>query len=469
MEKHENFEPEWIWADDQGTVYAQGYGCDLTVIFSFSANKEGSPPTSLANRVCNKFENIKTDDPGATFATISDLHTAIWASIRQLWPQIVSRPALRLDDVVAIESSDSSVENLGFEVYSHPLFSQYIGNLADDTLGCLTDAATGQSLEFATLVRLQQLGGRGCTTQVRLPNGDHAVFKGVDFRTALSYCDDEGDVVFRNLISNWRREYNTLHRLPPHPNIMPPPTVPVTIQWPDQSAQPVFCGALFPFYTGGNIESRIQESNKAGARIAPRLKAHWCANMASAVFHTHRVAMTYHKDVKPGNFVVDEDDNLKLCDWEQQDAPATTIAPEADGTWDVTEDVSSNGRPQLHYMKYSGPPRRNVHEDVLEDAPWHTWDVFPIWITEHPWALELAEVFSLGRTMWMLLRQPEADWEGIEHPDDITTDWDESDDIPFTWKQMVDRCMSRDANERPDLEELVGFWTEIDDQEAAED
>ncbi|KAI6755642.1 hypothetical protein HG531_004748 [Fusarium graminearum] len=394
MEKHENFEPEWIWADDQGTVYAQGYGCDLTVIFSFSANKEGSPPTSLANRVCNKFENIKTDDPGATFATISDLHAAIWASI---------------------QSSDSSVENLGFEVYSHPLFSQYIGNLADDTLGRLPDAATGQSLEFATLVRLQQLGGRGCTTQVRLPNGDHAVFKGVDFRTALFYCDDEGDV------------------------------------------------------TGGNIESRIQESNKAGARIAPRLKAHWCANMASAVFHTHRVAMTYHKDVKPGNFVVDEDDNLKLCDWEQHDAPAITIAPEADGTWDVTEDVSSNGRPQLHYTKYSGPPRRNVHEDVLEDAPWHTWDVFPIWITEHPWALELAEVFSLGRTMWMLLRQPESDWEGIEHPDDITTDRDESDDIPFTWKQMVDRCMSRDANERPDLEELVGFWTEIDDQEAAED
>ncbi|PCD36201.1 hypothetical protein FGRA07_08085 [Fusarium graminearum] len=378
MEKHENFEPEWIWADDQGTVYAQGYGCDLTVIFSFSANKEGSPPTSLANRVCNKSENIKTDDPGATFATISDLHTAIWASICHLWPQIVSRPALRLDDVVAIESSDNSVENLGFEVYSHPLFSQYVGNLADDTLGRLPDAATGQSLEFSTLVRLQQLGGRGCTTQA-------------SYRTALSYCDDEGDVIFRNLISNWRREYNTLHRLPPHTNIMPPPTVPVTIQWPDQSAQPVFCGALFPFYTGGNIESRIQESNKAGARIAPRLKAH--------------------------------------C----------------------------------------GPPRRNVHEDVLEDAPWHTWDVFPIWITEHPWALELAEVFSLDRTMWMLLRQPESDWEGIEHPDDITTDRDESDDIPFTWKQMVDRCMSRDANERPDLEELVGFWTEIDDQEAAED
>ncbi|KAF5246321.1 hypothetical protein FAUST_1438 [Fusarium austroamericanum] len=400
MEKHENFEPEWIWADDQGTVYAQGYGCDLTVIFSFSANKEGNPPTSLANRVCNKFENIETDDPGATIATIPDLHTALWASIRHLWPHILSRTALRLDDVVAIESSDSSVENLGFE--------------------------TTLSGVYRMLLQVSHL-------------------------TLLPLFASNSSAAEAALLSNWRREYNTLHRLPPHPNIMPPPTVPVTIQWPDQSAQPVFCGALFPFYTGRNVESRIQESNKAGARIAPRLKAHWCANMASAVFHTRRVAMTYHKDIKPGNFVVDEDDSLKLCDWEQH------------------EDVSSNWRPQLHYTKYSGPPRRNVHEDVLEDAPWHTWDVFPIWTTEHPWALELAEVFSLGRTMWMLLRQPKADSDDIKHPDDITTDWDESDDILSTWKQMVDRCMSRDANERPDLEEFVVFWTKIDDQETVED
>jgi hypothetical protein len=88
-----------------------------------------------------------------------------------------------------------------------------------------------------------------------------------------------------------------------------------------------------------------------------------------------------------------------------------------------------------------------------------TWNVFPLWSKECPWVLELAEVSSLGRSMWMLLRQPVSDFEGIEHPDQLVTDWDKSDDIPITWKQIVDRCVSEDPNVRPDLSELVGFWT----------
>lgn len=235
----------------------------------------------------------------------------------------------------------------------------------------------------------------------------------------------------------------------------------VTIKWPDRSAVPVTCGGLFPFYPGGDVATRIDESNQKGVRLPLELKAHWCANMATAIFHTHRIAKTYHMDVKPGNFVADANDNLILCDWEQHDAPATTLAPEVDGTWDVKEDLPTHQgkRPQLKYTKYCGAPRRNVDEDVLGDAPWHSWNVFPIWINEHPWALELAEVFSLGRSMWMLLRQPESDFEDIEHPDQLITDWEKSEDIPMTWKQIVDRCMSRDANARPDLSELVGFWT----------
>ncbi len=82
---------------------------------------------------------------------------------------------------------------------------------------------------------------------------------------------------------------------------------------------------------------------------------------------------------------------------------------------------------------------------------------FPIWNAEHRWALELAEVFSLGRSMWMLLRQPDMDFEEIEHPDDLVTDWEGAEDIPTIWKQMVDRCMSRDPNERPNVIEVVQF------------
>ncbi|OAL48661.1 hypothetical protein IQ07DRAFT_645437 [Pyrenochaeta sp. DS3sAY3a] len=463
MESHDKFEPEWVWVDDEGTnVYAQGYGRDLTVIFSFSADKH-QPPTSLANRVCTKYEELETEDPAATFATIKDLHAAIWGAIHHVWPHCVSRPDLRtkMDAVVGIDSIDSSDEKTTWNIYSHPRFPQFMENLSDESLGS-TPACPDKSVDFASLIRFEQLGGRGCTTRVRLPTGEYSVFKGVDFRAALQYSDDEGDKIIRNLISNWRREYNTLKQLPPHPNVLPAPPVLVTIQWPDRLAMPFNCGGLFPFYPGGSAASRIDDSNKKGVRIPLELKAHWCANMAAAVFHTHRVAKTYHMDIKPGNFVADASDNLILCDWEQHDAPATTLAPEADGTWDVTEDLPTlqDGRPRLQYTKYSGTPRRNVDEDVLGDAPWHTWNVFPNWSNEHPWALELAEVFSLGRSMWMLLRQPESDFEDIGHPDELITDWEQSEDVLTTWKQIVDRCMSRDPNERPDLSELVAFWTD---------
>ncbi|KAK0618504.1 hypothetical protein B0T17DRAFT_619088 [Bombardia bombarda] len=385
METHHEFEPEWVWADDEGTnVYAQGYGRDLTVIFSFCADKH-NPPTSLANRVCTKFEGLETEDAASTFPTIEDLHAAIWGAIRHIWPHCVSHPDLRtkLDAVVGVDSVDSSVEKVTWNIYSHPLFPWFVQNLADESLG-RTPTGPGNSVDFASLIRYEQLGGRGCTARVRLPTGEYSVFKGVDFRTALQYSDNEGDEIIRNLISNWRREYNTLQHLPPHPN----------------------------------------DSNKKGLRIALDLKAHWCANMAAAVFHTHRIVKTCHMDIKPGNFVADASDNLILCDWEQHDAPATTIAPEADGTWDVTEDLPTHqaGRPRLVYTRYSGTPRRNVDEDVLGDAPWHTWNVFPHWSNEHPWALELAEVFSLGRSMWMLLCQPESDFEDIKHPDQLITD-----------------------------------------------
>jgi len=57
----------------------------------------------------------------------------------------------------------------------------------------------------------------------------------------------------------------------------------------------------------------------------------------------------------------------------------------------------------------------------------------------------------------MLLRQPALDFDEIEHPNDLATDWDGSQDIPELWKGMVDSCMAEDPNERPDVTEVVRF------------
>jgi len=197
--------------------------------------------------------------------------------------------------------------------------------------------------------------------------------------------------------------------------------------------------------------------------------------MAAAIKHTHLVAHSYHMDIKPGNFLIDDDENLILIDWEKSNASPTTLAPEADGTWDVQEErvpstsTTSAAGPQLKYTKYEGPERRNIDQDIGGHS-WNIWNVFPLWQAENPKALELAEVFSLGRSMWMLLRQPDMDgWDEIEHPTDLVTDWTDADNAPESWRQMVDRCMSTDPNRRPGVALLAEFWeaatSEFSDEE----
>jgi hypothetical protein len=84
--------------------------------------------------------------------------------------------------------------------------------------------------------------------------------------------------------------------------------------------------------------------------------------------------------------------------------------------------------------------------------------VFPVWSKEHPKALALAEVFSVARTMWMILRQPDSEeWDDIEHPNDLAIEWDNTEDIPMSWKATVERGVAVDPDERPDLALLGGI------------
>jgi hypothetical protein len=86
--------------------------------------------------------------------------------------------------------------------------------------------------------------------------------------------------------------------------------------------------------------------------------------------------------------------------------------------------------------------------------------VFPEWQANFPRATELAEVFSLGRTMWMFLTQTVSGFDEAKHPNDVRVTWDGENNIPSRWIDMVERCMEKDPNERPDLEDLVKFWTD---------
>lgn len=143
------------------------------------------------------------------------------------------------------------------------------------------------------------------------------------------------------------------------------------------------------------------------------------------------------------------DNGLIPIDWKQSGASPYTLAPEADGTWDIqyTSDGAESAEHRLVYEKYQG-----LH---LENFAWGwpKWNVFPLWRDSFPRALEAAEVFSLGRTMWMLEQVAQSE---VEDLDEVFVAWSEAaQDISNDWKAVVTRCLDPDPNERIGLLELV--------------
>ena len=312
------------------------------------------------------------------------------------------------------------------------------------------------TIDYSRLAQIEHLGGRGRTVLVRSSTSPKAlyVFKGIDFGAFL-----EGPADFLHLRDVCYHEIRTISTLPKHPNIIPPPNILVTVRRIGDNKQAFICGALYPFMEHGSLDDQIQNAKIIEARIPLINKVAWCFQMASAIAHTHLIAHTYHMDIKPANFVLNSWKDLILIDWEQSGAPLYTLAPEADGSWDVKE--ASRGpshqagvdsaEPKLVYEKYCGPDRQNL--------AWGRprWNVFPHWRDQYPRALEKAEVFSLGRTMWMLLEQvPQSE---VEDLDEVVVSWsDVTRDIPDDWKAIVSRCLDPDPNERIGLLELVDFW-----------
>jgi hypothetical protein len=73
-------------------------------------------------------------------------------------------------------------------------------------------------------------------------------------------------------------------------------------------------------------------------------------------------------------------------------------------------------------------------------------------------AAELAEVYALGRTMWMLLDQTPSTYDHVAHRDDVHVTWTD-DLLPIHWMHVVDQCMDRDPNKRPRAANLAEFWS----------
>ncbi|KAI8650124.1 Protein kinase domain-containing protein [Fusarium sp. Ph1] len=436
--KNLGFSPDSIWGDKNETVvYAQVFGVRLgsVPIFRFYRNPRQSPK-SLANRIINFYHDINVHDDALSFPNRAAMRSAIWSSIATVWSRCATDPnAFTPGTVIDLSSDDKE------------------GFICD----LVPPADSALTIDITKVDLLKSLGRRGCTkgAHVRIPAGTsiNCFFKGIDFATYLQFHDDDNEII-RSMVETWRRSSKLVADMPPHPNIQPLPEMIVSIR--DSNGNEVLMGHLSTLYKQGDLALVIEKANSGKTQILLKDKAGWCYEMSRVVAHTHRFLHTFHMDINPGNFLVRPWGELLLIDWEQSGAPATTLAPEADGTWDVNEEATDEGT-RLVYSKYTGPPRCNMPKGS-EPATFHSWNVFPEWQATFPRATELAEVFSLGRTMWMLLTQTVGGFDEVKHPNDVRVTWDVKHNIPPHWIEMVERCMEKDPNERPHMEDLVKFW-----------
>lgn len=273
------------------------------------------------------------------------------------------------------------------------------------------------------------------------------VFKGADFSAWLERKHEKRPLTVykRALYSehSLKEELMVLCTMPPHPNIIPRP--PILVSTP--AAPKRIYGFLQSFRPKQTISEQVGLANKKRLRIPLLTKAKWCLGIAEGILHTHRVAKTFHMDMKPANVLVEDDDTVRIIDWQQQGMCRATHPPEATlGFKPKIQKIidkmrlDQNGQPIVIFTPQPG----TWPEEGLRGA-------YVRWKSENSRGLEAAELFMTARTFWHVLEQR---GETID-----PTIWSkESMDIPQSWRETVEACLVEDPAKRPALETVVEFW-----------
>ncbi|KAH7121548.1 hypothetical protein EDB81DRAFT_700447 [Dactylonectria macrodidyma] len=432
--------PDTIWGDTDGNiVYAQILGDGRAIIFYFVCTPtfRRYRPSALQTRVVCAFHNHEVSDESSTFRDQSAMRSAIWSAIATVWPGCRTDPVVRrVGTVVELTSTGDGIR---WQAAQSPAFGQYIETFVDVKPSDLAPYDHSRPydqprpydhsrpvVDISAIILLEAAGDIGsCCRQVRVRM-------------------NSGESPLYMFVSVLRQPGIGLHGQPelgPH-------------------GDSVLVGHLTPWFINGRLETVIAAAAKPGGREIPfRLKAKWCHQMASAIAHTHRVMHTFHTNIHGGSFIIGDDENLSLIDWEVTSARASTLAPEADGTFTVEERTDGeSGVTQLFYKEHAAGPERRIMPKGSGKQSFNVSDVFFKWGTTCPRATEMAEVFSLGRMMWMLITQTPDNFDEVEHPNDVRICWGDTINLPAHWVGMVEQCMEKDPNKRPSAVDVARFW-----------
>lgn len=437
-----------IWGGHVGfQVFAEALYQGVRCIFRYSTD-----PTlkqSLQSRIVTYYHKHSAADATETFADKKEFEGAVLRSMTRCWNSCYSHPCLDLPDVV-IEIYEDESGMLQWRLSHLSIYEDYLQQLRP-LKQVLSEPVPKDAYKDLHTISIEELiyyggfAGRGNTKLVGLRSNQSPdwVFKGLDFVKYLMTGSD-----FQDRRDACYHEIRTILTLPSYPTIISKNMV--FVRAAERSLEPGICGALYPYMKDGTLKDEVNRATKFNIRLELAEKAKWCSQMTSAILHTHYLAQTYHMDVRPSKFLIDDKRDIILIDWEQSGASRCTIAPEADGSYDA-EMRGDELQAKIFYRLYEGPEREN------NPSSWPSWNVFPIWRDKYSQALEAAEVFSLGRTMWMLLEQVD---EGSPKTK-IAMSWKKAYDLPVEWRVVVELCLDEDPNQRPTLAAVMEFWTGV--------
>ncbi|KAL7953108.1 putative serine/threonine protein kinase, variant 1 [Trichoderma compactum] len=453
--------------EDETAVFAESHSGDLSLVFRF--NLDISQPLSTNSRIVACFHEIEVDDGKKTFSDRESMRQGIYDLISHVWPLCAANPSIRLPDVIVHIQQDDHGETT-FRISHESAFRKYLASLLP--VSSIKDALIPQvrttELHYISLESLQFsdiLGGRGGTTVTHLKDqkdGQSYVYKGLSFRLFL-----EGNTVYKSERDTFYRELGVVYSLPSHPNVLRAPPL-LVATGPPQSANHgiaekdrLICGTLYPFLERQSLQEVISQSNENHSTLPLTAKAKWARQISSAMAAVHSSGQ-YHMDLKPSNMLLNNEDDVVIIDWEQCGASPFFLAPEADGSWDVEVVINAEpaemwktnpGKDNMVYRKFIGPLRDDF-------GVWPRRNVFQLWQSECRRALEAAEVYSVGRSLWAIFEQSEDVWTyDRRQPEAKELAWTErSESVPEVWKDFVSRCTRLDPNKRPTFGQGEEFW-----------
>ncbi|KXX74790.1 CBL-interacting serine/threonine-protein kinase 19 [Madurella mycetomatis] len=204
-------------------------------------------------------------------------------------------------------------------------------------------------------------------------------------------------LVFKSAIGSVDHTYHELRFLltnPPHPHVMPRPVGIVTKRNAFGGKRGVV-GFLLRYFPAGSLRDILPARQQAGT-LSDRLKVKWCRQIVSAVIHIREEAATFVSDLRPDNVLLDEHEDVVLCDFEQRGNWHEWCAPEV-----LFRQYAENIRANLHPGEAASEAAAKYRRLLAGYAPPDLPET-PVQAANRPWFLlnpssqDKAAVYSLG-------------------------------------------------------------------------